>query len=166
MTIPPLHCSSFLATWLQGLPLSLNWSSTARTPGIGCVERVNNTRRSDAMGPISRNHAVLGLVCRLQQHVLLRSLRSHRSSKEKFFLYLRANLVDHCNKLPNHNLVLCESLTKQVCNCRALTNVSTTAVPYPYTSGLQSGVHVLPGNAQKHVKLKKKNNILFVINTG
>lgn len=51
-------------------------------------------------------------------------------SQEKVFSLSSPNLLDHCNKLPNHNLVLCKSLTKQVFNCRALTYVCTTAVLY------------------------------------
>lgn len=49
-------------------------------------------------------------------------------SQGKVFSLSSPNLSDHCNKLPNHKLVLCKSLTKQVFYCRALTYVCTTAV--------------------------------------
>jgi len=72
--------------WFQRPPLSLNYSTT--DPASGKILH-GKSGSSDVIGFISRNHALPGLVCHLQEHVLLTSYRGViRSRNRRFNFYL------------------------------------------------------------------------------
>lgn len=85
VTVPPLPCSppSYVVPETAFVVKLLhNWSS------VGKILH-GKSGSSDVIGFISRNHALPGLVCHLQEHVLLTSYRGViRSRNRRFYFYL------------------------------------------------------------------------------